>query len=283
MMAVPEQTPPSSLEVGDYYDRLTDLMNRALGGNTHLGYWPQPGDGSSPGKAADRLTDLLIGKLRGITGRRVLDVGCGSGKPAVRLALSAPVDVVGVTVSEVQVGLATALAKQSHVADRVVFTRADAMELPFPDGSFDAAWALECLLHMPSPAQVIREIARAPGGQHDIADVRRPGERRALCNHLPHLRDADPEGRRVLVEVLVHVVTQRGERGADDLIADVGQLMQFQPGVGDHSGVLVDVHQGRDREQLGRALPALHAGPPEGAQRHVRDGQPAAGAEHPGE
>jgi SAM-dependent methyltransferase len=159
--------------VADYYDRLTDLFGAAADGNLHFGYWPHPHDGSPLGAAADRLTDHLIGKLGDVAGRRVLDVGCGSGKPAVRLALSAPAEVVGVTVSPVQVERATELAEREHVADRVRFVCADAMTLPFPDASFDAVWALECMFHMPSPARVLGEIARVlrPGGRLAVMDV----------------------------------------------------------------------------------------------------------------
>ncbi|MFK4267458.1 SAM-dependent methyltransferase [Streptomyces milbemycinicus] len=159
--------------VADYYDRLTDLIGEAAGGNLHFGHWPHPHDGSPLGVAADRLTDHLIGKLGDIAGRRVLDVGCGSGRPTVRLAQRAPTEVVGVTVSPVQIERATALAEREGVADRVRFIRADAMALPFPDASFDAVWALECMFHMPSPAQVLGEIARVlrPGGRLAVMDV----------------------------------------------------------------------------------------------------------------
>ncbi|MDX3224891.1 SAM-dependent methyltransferase [Streptomyces sp. ME19-01-6] len=159
--------------VADYYDRLTDVFGEAADGNLHFGYWPHPHDGSPLGAAADRLTDHLIGKLGDVAGRRVLDVGCGSGKPAVRLALSARAEVVGVTVSPVQVERATALAEREDVADRVRFVCADAMTLPFPDASFDAVWALECMFHMPSPAQVLGEISRVlrPGGRLAVMDV----------------------------------------------------------------------------------------------------------------
>ena len=43
--------------------------------------------------------------------------------------------------------------------------QADALSMPFPDGSFDAAMALESLIHMPRD-RALREVARVlrPGG-----------------------------------------------------------------------------------------------------------------------
>ncbi|MDT3397721.1 methyltransferase domain-containing protein [Streptomyces sp. B1866] len=172
MTTAPQPVSPG--HVADYYDRLTDLLDEAAEGNLHFGYWPPPHDGSSLGVAADRLTDHLIGKLGDVSGGRVLDVGCGSGKPAVQLARStSAAEVVGVTISTVQVERATALARRAGVADRVRFECADAMSLPFPDESFDAVWALECMHHMPSQAQVLGEIARVlrPGGRLAVMDL----------------------------------------------------------------------------------------------------------------
>ncbi|WFB08992.1 methyltransferase domain-containing protein [Streptomyces sp. LX-29] len=160
--------------VADHYDRLTDVLDEASEGNLHFGYWPAPHDGSSVEVAAARLADHVIHKLGEVAGRRVLNVGCDSGKPAVRLALATPVDeVVGVTISPVQVDRATARAEREGVADRVRFQRADAMQLPFPDDSFDAVWVVECLFHLHSPAQALGEIARVlrPGGRLAVMDI----------------------------------------------------------------------------------------------------------------
>jgi 27-O-demethylrifamycin SV methyltransferase len=83
------------------------------------------------------------------------------------------VNVLGISVSPVQVAKANELAGEAGLADRATFQFTDAMDLPFPDGSFDAAWAFESMWHMPDRGQVLAETARdlRPGGRLAVADV----------------------------------------------------------------------------------------------------------------
>ncbi len=181
-----ESVYPTPDEVGAYYDLMGPFYATLWGDNIHVGYWTGPDDTSSNIEAQDRLTDLLIEKVNLTAGQTLLDVGCGVGRPAIRLSRRTGSSVTGITVSADQVARATRLADQNGVADRVRFHRADAMMLPFDDASFDAAWAFESLLHMPDRMHVLREIWRVlrPGGRFVLTDVteERPlsDEQRAL-------------------------------------------------------------------------------------------------------
>jgi SAM-dependent methyltransferase len=83
---------------------------------------------------------------------RVLDVGCGTGHS---FELLAPRETIGVDVDP------AALAgqdRETHVADM--------RRLPFEDGAFESAVAVQSLEHVPEGAQAVQEVARVvtPGG-----------------------------------------------------------------------------------------------------------------------
>lgn len=85
-MAEREPVHPTPDEVGAYYDLMGPFYATLWGDNIHVGYWTGPDDTSSNIEAQDRLTDLLIEKVNLTAGQTLLDVGCGVGRPAIRLS-----------------------------------------------------------------------------------------------------------------------------------------------------------------------------------------------------
>ncbi|MGS2642343.1 methyltransferase domain-containing protein [Streptosporangium sp. LJ11] len=164
---------PQQQDVADFYQQSTRFLAELTGGSLHFGYWDSPSDESTMERASRRLTELMIEKIAVKPGDRVLDIGCGTGGPAVQLAAETGAEVVGVTISQVQVEQATALAESSGLGGQVTFRLADAMELPFPAGSFDAVWFFESIFHMPDRLQPLRQAAAAlrPGGRLALTDV----------------------------------------------------------------------------------------------------------------
>ena len=165
-------------EVGATYDQFTDAFAQSLGGNVHVGYWESEKDDSPIEVATNRLTDLVADRLA-LTGTgRVLDVGCGNGKPAVQIATGRGLQVVGITVSDHQLQQARTRPQDERLPGRASFHLADAMELPFEDSSFDGAYAIESILHMPDKNAVFGHLARVlrPGARLVVADPYQNGE-----------------------------------------------------------------------------------------------------------
>jgi len=160
------QLVPNPKDVGALYDQFDNK------GVLHFGYWDSLDDDTPIEQAADRLTDQVAARLDLKPGTSLLDVGSGMGTPAVHLATNWPVEITGITISERQVRESTELAKAKGLADRVRFHLADAMRMPFPDASFDAAYALESIIHMDRPV-ALREMARVvrPGGRIVLTDL----------------------------------------------------------------------------------------------------------------
>jgi len=105
-------------------------------------------------------------RLRLSPGLSVLDLGCGIGDDAFRIAarIAPGGRVVGVDASA---GLiAQALARQCSLAGAVSFALADARRLPFPDQTFDRVRIDRTLQHIAGPQKVVDEMFRVlkPGG-----------------------------------------------------------------------------------------------------------------------
>lgn len=99
---------------------------------------------------------------------RLLDVGCGSGGPALHLARIAGASVVGIDRVEEGIATATRLAGERGLAGRARFVQTDAAgALPFADGSFDAVLSIDAMCHLPNRLEILREWHRvsAPGAR----------------------------------------------------------------------------------------------------------------------
>src|SRR5436309_7324222 len=96
-----------------HYDRVTEAWRLLLGAELHYGYFAS-GAEELP-VATYALTTQLIEAAQLAPGLRVLDVGCGVGEPARRLAREFGVDVLGITTSEVGVATATELTAREAV------------------------------------------------------------------------------------------------------------------------------------------------------------------------
>lgn len=122
---------------------------------------------TSPGQTWQALAEGMIALL---AGKRIVDLGCGNGRLARRLAASGN-EVTGVDNSEEQIRLA--LSAQSDSPARPRFVLAPMEHTGLPDASFDLAVISQALHHASDPAATIREAHRllAPGGRVLVLDL----------------------------------------------------------------------------------------------------------------
>ncbi len=125
-----------------------------------------------------QATETFMAQLELTAGARVLDVGSGMGGPARHAARRYGARVTGIDLSPEFVAAARELSRWVGVEAGTEFMVANALDMPFGDASFDAAYMMHVGMNIADKAAVFREVARVlkPGGMFGIYDEMRTGE-----------------------------------------------------------------------------------------------------------
>ncbi|MBI3029232.1 MAG: methyltransferase domain-containing protein [Candidatus Rokubacteria bacterium] len=140
------------------------------------------------GKEATLELARLAGLRRGI---KVLDVGGGLGGPARTLAgeIGCQVTVLDLTEEYCRVG--EDLTRRTGLGDRVVFCHGSALEMPFPDQTFDAVWTEHSSMNIEQKERLYDEIRRVlrAGGRLAMYEIM-GGPNAPIHFPVPWARDA---------------------------------------------------------------------------------------------
>lgn len=116
-----------------------------------------------------RQADRVAGSLALGPGRRLLEIGAGSGWPGLYFAASTGCHVTLLDLPENALAKATSRAEDEGIADRVVAVSASAAAMPFDEETFDVVSHSDVLCCLPEKAEVLaecRRVARAGATMH---------------------------------------------------------------------------------------------------------------------
>ena len=164
-----------------FYLILAWAYARVFGGQQMLHYplFREPGQGLLEGQR--HFTDLCVERLGVLTGRDLLEIGCGNGEQAIYVhGRYRPKSTRGIDLHAPHVNHANRLV-QLQGLQNIIFALDDAQWLgSVSDASVDALICIESAHHYPDKAAFLAQVHRVlrPGGRFLIAELLQLVERR---------------------------------------------------------------------------------------------------------
>lgn len=120
-----------------------------------------------------RWKRLAVKESLGEKKELALDLACGTGDLGLIFARAGAEKVVCIDFSEKMLNFARMKAERESVTKRVSFSRADALDLPFPDATFDSVATGFSLRNVDGIAEMFREVQRVlkPGGRFTVLEL----------------------------------------------------------------------------------------------------------------
>lgn len=150
--------------VSRYYDVVTSFYEYAWGSSFHF----SPRRRREGLRASQDRQERGVAELLGLRpGQRVADVGCGIGGPLVTIGKHSGASIVGLNFNAYQISRGEQLVRKAGLESTCSFQLANFMEVPLPDGHFDAIYSFEAICHAPDTGALFAELHRllAPGGE----------------------------------------------------------------------------------------------------------------------
>lgn len=106
-----------------------------------------------------RLFGIVKERFCGAIVHRMLDVGAGQGSDAVLLSEAFP-EIVAIDLSKNALLTARALFRLTKNQDKIAVVQADAENLPFKEGAYDAVYSRDVLHHVSNSVLSVKEMKR---------------------------------------------------------------------------------------------------------------------------
>lgn len=159
--------PNAKNKIIEHYDVVSPYYYKLWGEHLHHGYWIR-GDESKE-QAQQQLIEHLARLAKIPHDATVLDVGCGFGASSFYLCKQFGATTTGITISQVQVDMASAAAAKEKAPASFCLMDAEAMSFERP---FDVLWSVESISHYQDRAKFFASAAKLlrPGGVFALTD-----------------------------------------------------------------------------------------------------------------